>query len=160
MAPTTTPIRANTKARLKALLVAKDITRDGGAKVQVVVGFPGRDLEDECIWIGNTSGPRSVAALKSARKRVHDDFTVDVWVIARASGQGTPEEAEARCEELMGYVCDVVADDPHLPLEGVDLDGLTGGAAVADVTGPDAEPTDEGYVALARIEIRCQASLA
>jgi hypothetical protein len=160
MAPTTIPIRSAAKARITALIAAKEITRSDGAALLVSHGWPGKRWEDECIWVGAVTGPRSIAGLKSARKRVHDKFSIDVWCVAGMKGQDDSAAAEARCEELMGYVCDVIADAPHLPLEGVNLAGLTGGAEVGEVTGPDAEPTDEGYVALARVEIRCQASLA
>ncbi|MGE3620748.1 MAG: hypothetical protein AB7L84_09825 [Acidimicrobiia bacterium] len=121
--------------------------------MQVTFGWPGPDLEDECVWVGSSTGARSVQALRSARKRVHDEFDVDVWIAVTTPG-ASQEQAHERCEELAGFVCDVVAGDPHLGA----LAGLTGGASAGEFT-IDVEPGDEGSTALGRLQIHCQASL-
>ncbi len=156
MAPTTPSIRTAVKARLVELIAA-DVPDDNARdrRVQVSHGWPGRDMRHECIWVGNVTGTVEVPSMKAGRKRVHDNFDVDVWVVAGFPGQHDPAAAETRCEELTAYVRDQVADDPHLG----GLPGLTGGAKVTLIEGPDSEPTDEGAVAIARVVVSCRTSL-
>ena len=154
--PATIPVRSSVKARLVTLLKAAGPLRADGQPVQVAYGWPARDLEHECIWIGAVRGAVEIDGLKSGRKRVRDTFDVDVWIVAATPGQLDPQAAEERCEELAGYVRDALADDPHLDA----LEGLTGGARVSQIDGPDAEPTDEGSTAIARVQVTCQTTLA
>jgi hypothetical protein len=151
----TNPIRSATKKRLKELIAAKNILRVDGDPVQVSHGWPGEAMENESIWVGAVEGELLVPTMRAGRKRRQDEFTVDVWVLAGIPGNGTAEEAEERCELLVYAVDDVIADDPHLG----GLDGLRGGAYVSSIEGPDAEPTDEGWLGVARVRVTCRTSL-
>jgi len=149
-------IRSATKVKLRTLIAAENLLRADGKAVQVSHGFPGALLENECIWIGAVEGPVTVPSLKAGRKRRHDNFTIDIHVVAAIPGkQSSPALAEARFEDLMEAVEDVIADDPHL--DG--LDGLAGGAMVVEIEGPDADGDIEGWVATAVIRVECKSSL-
>lgn len=145
-----TSVRTATKVRLVDLLRAH--TALGGVRVDY--SWPGRGLEREAVYAGRARGPVEISTMRAGRKARTDTFTVEVWFVAGAPGQ-TALEADERAQALCTALEDVLANDPRL---GGAVDGLID-AVLADVDGPDPDPTDEGWVSIVRAEVRCRARL-
>lgn len=163
--PITQPIRSQTKQRLYDLIKATAPTDSGNQPVQVSYGWPGNQMEKNCIWIGHVSGPKFINSLRAGRKHVRDEFDIDIWVVC-ATPKKDDATAESLCEMLTNLVCDVLAGTadpttggPHLRVGGTPLLGLEGGATISDQDGPNAEPTDEGSVAIAKLVVSCKTRL-
>lgn len=137
MAPATNSIRVAAKTRLVALLAAREELQN----VQVAYAWPGKEQEAECMWIGGSVGPVTIANMRAGRKSRDDTFQLTVHWTAAAPGQ-TAEEADARAEHLYAGLENLLAEDTALGgLDGVLWVRQNGNAQFFN---PD--PTNEGYI--------------
>lgn len=119
--------------------------------VAVSYGFPGTDdVEREHIYTGDARGTMEIADLKAGRKRRIDEFSIDVWFVAGQDGQ-TAVEACARCQTFLATLDSALADD----MQPGNVDGLRS-ARIGDFDGPDPVLTDQGWAAIARVEVLCE----
>jgi len=138
-------MRALVKTRLVELLAG------AVAGVQVSYGWP-KQLAHECIYVGATRGPVSVANMRAGRKQRDDTFTVEVHFLAGKPRQ-TAQQADERVLELYAVLEDVIAANGNLG----GLAGVLWAAQLADeLEVADPAPTDEGYlgIATARISVK------
>jgi len=134
-----TSIRAAVKTRLVELM------SDAVGDVQVTYGWPGKDLKTECIYVGKTTGPVTVADMRGGRKTRDDTFTIEVHFLAGKPGQ-TARAADERVLELYGVFEDVLAANGNLG----GFPGVLWAAQLGDdFETADPAPTTEGYLGIA-----------
>jgi hypothetical protein len=155
--------RAAAAARIVGLIATHPDTQPAG--VTVSDAFPrtfgvGRedihlgDIRPRLLEPANLAGPPPIG------QDLHDEFAVDVWVVvSRPGDSGT--DARARCGALLEAVVRAIAQhkvlnrgaDPHPDLEPVLA------AWVSAVDGPSADPVQEGYASMGRVEVHVIARL-
>lgn len=151
----TTSIRVATIAALRTLVETAVDTAEGDTDVAVYFGRPDREAARDSISVGvNLEGTLEFDELSAGRKRRLDAFTFDVVIFAAMPGR-TYQEAAARAEALWAHVENVTANDPTLGNLGGLLWCITQGA----YSGPQADPTDEGFLAVVVGTCECEARL-
>jgi hypothetical protein len=96
------------------------------------------------IWLGAGAGSVDVPTMKVGRKVRDDTFEVNVWCLHYGEGDPDGVATAVGAEELGSAVDSVLADDPHLTVDGIDhVISVT----VREATGPTPIPNDTGYEA-------------
>jgi hypothetical protein len=141
----TAPIRAALIVRL-----CTQLRSAVGQGVAVDEGWPGDDIAVEHIWIENVDGRNVWELLMGGRKARDDEFTIELLVRVNH-----PDRAGAllRCDELVGVIGGLVADDPTLN-EEIDPTLV---ATTGDVSGPISVPDldGNGFDAIAKVTLDC-----
>ena len=111
------------------------------SNVQVTYGDSGGAMRRESIFMGDIeSNTQTPEAFASGRRRLIEDYTVDVHVAVQSKAAGL-QEAEERAVALATLVENVVNDYPTLSgavtgLMFIECSGLSMSSAEAGVDGP------------------------
>lgn len=108
----TNPTFPSVKTYLKAELAQ----RSALTGVQIEYGYPGDEIEKECIWLGAVDGNISVPTMMAGRHSRDEAYNIDV-IIDVLLEAGTCEEAELRACAFLNDIDNFVAED--LTLEGL-----------------------------------------
>jgi hypothetical protein len=137
-------VRAQVKTRIAEIL-------GNASGVPVYRAFP-PDVPDELIWLASTMGGLEYNVLGTNLPR-DDKFSVVVVCMCFKPGD-SPEEAEARVEEIASTVIVELADNVRLDDETSDEFSIFD-ALITSVDGPDAMPgpDGEGWDAFVRLTI-------
>lgn len=100
------------KAHLLAALQAHEVFEG----VQVEWAHPGKNIELETVYFGDTS-PYSQRAAALGKRDRDENYELELIVTVEKRGND-PEAAERRCWELVGGVEAVLRDDPDADLGG------------------------------------------
>jgi hypothetical protein len=151
----TTPYLVRVQARRLLLDLVKTAVVD--TDIAVVYRWA-PDIPDRLVIAGgNIEGPIEFRAMKSGRKPRRDSFDLTVFC---AAGPGSVEvertdldptgfEAyDAKVAELIQYVDDVIADDPHLAQTDHVLS-----ASLSNVEGPNSDLPTDGPVSAAIVTV-------
>ena len=111
------------------------------SNVQITYGDSGGAMRRESIFMGDiSSNEQTPQAFASGRRRLVEDYTVDIHVAVQSKAAGL-QEAEERAVALATSVENVVNDYP--PLSGavtglmfIECSGLSMSSAEAGVDGP------------------------
>lgn len=96
------------------------------------------------IWLAAGDGIVVIPTMKAGRKVRDDTFQVDAWCLAYGDGDPDGTATSVAAESLGQAIDNVLADDPHLKLEGIDY---VISVTVSDANGPRPIPTEIGYEA-------------
>lgn len=137
-------VRAQVKTRIAEIL-------SSATGIPVYRAFP-PDTPDELIWLAATQGGLEYAVMGTNLPR-DDKFSVVVVCMSFKPGD-TPDEAEARVEEIASTVIIELAENVRLDDEYTDEFSIFD-ALITAVDGPDAMPgpDGEGWDAFVRISI-------
>lgn len=150
----TTSIRTSARRRFKDLLA----NNGDLAGVQVSYAWNQAGQEDRSIYLGGIEGTSDIANLRAGRKHRDERFDLEVFIFANYPGDPDGDLASEACEDLYAVVENVLADDPLLAQDGINLPGLIS-AVLTDSDGPHPAPTDEGYRAAMRCIVAFHARL-
>ena len=123
----------------KAALLTK--LQDDISGVQITYGDSGGAMRRESIFMGDiSSNEQTPQAFASGRRRLVEDYTVDIHVAVQSKAAGL-QEAEERAGALATSVENVVNDYPTLSgavtgLLFIECSGLSMSSAEAGVDGP------------------------
>lgn len=124
------------------------------AGIQINYAQP-RDAENERISFSSLRGQmESMAMTADGLLSYLDTFTISLTVISAVPTVDAGEDADARVEEIVGALLQVLCD--------LNLTDTVPG--LLDVTlgvynGPSPYPTDEGYASYATVELDCQGQI-
>src|SRR5437764_12511497 len=104
----TTSIRTAVKERLVSLL-SQELTA-----VQVSYAWPGKDFQNECVYLGASRGNVTIPVYVAGRKTRDDTFTVNVHFYAGKPGQSPAKETDQRAEELYAALQHIPPYNPQL----------------------------------------------
>jgi hypothetical protein len=133
------------KANLKTQLAA----RGGLTGVQISYGPPAVGTQREYIWLGDTDGEQTYAAMAAPNQR-HEEY--EMSVIIQASMEGTSEPAaDARCFAIQAELENQIRSDGTL--NGAVTDAQIGQFRLTEDVSPDGMTRTARLVTL----IRCEA---
>lgn len=137
---------------VKAALVAALRSHPNLAGVEVSVGWPGKHLEREHVWLARTTGTVTYPHQMAGRKTRQDEFTITVMFMAAQKGQ-TLAEGQQRVQAMYQALDDLGADGETIGT----LDSVIWSLHGEQVDGPDTEETDEGSAAFMRADVSVEA---
>lgn len=139
---------ASTAHAVKVALVEKFAAALPG--VQVSFGDPGRDIERECVFLGDVEFDQDWATLGALKKE--ETYTIDCWVLITTPG-ASEMDASARTSEVTAVIESVLR-------ERANISGLAGTREIAYRDGStQGRPTQEGRIFGHQFSIRCIARI-
>jgi len=133
----TTLVRTDIVKGLFSLWAGTDGLRD----VDYLGAFDVDELTEKCGWAGDISGPNDFNLLMGGVDVIFEaDFTIDFGVLYAVSNTDAMD-ARIGCEQMLKALQLAVAHD--ITLGGVAADAFD--VVPANVSGPDAVPTESGW---------------
>lgn len=145
------------RVAVRTALVAAIRARITDTSVGVDRAFPGNDLKPDHVYIDRVTGSGSLPFIQAGRQEREDEFRVLVQFQAARPGR-TSEDAESSCASMR--------ENAELAIAEAQLSGgllhtveFLEIVNLGEKNGPDAEPTAEGWIAFADLEVVCTARI-